>query len=38
MKHMLVTAGVDGIFMISLAAVVLASKGWDLYDLLSAYG
>jgi hypothetical protein len=33
MKHMRVTAGVDGIFMMTLAAVLLASEGWDLYDL-----
>ena len=32
-KHMRISAGVNGIFMMTLAAVVLAKKGWGLYEL-----
>ncbi|MEH1129433.1 hypothetical protein [Micromonospora sp. CPCC 206061] len=33
MTHMRVSAGVNGIFMMTLAAILLAKKGWDLYEL-----
>jgi hypothetical protein len=32
MRHLRVSAGMDGLFFMTLAAMTLTAKGWDLYD------
>ncbi len=33
MRHLRIEAGMTGLFIMTLAAMTLTTKGWNLYDL-----